>query len=52
MGAKDLIADSRLAFLNQENETALNLARRAIALEPSVCRWRAMMRRLKITARQ
>ena len=34
MGAKDLIADSRLAFLNQENETALNLARRAIALEP------------------
>lgn len=34
MEAKDLIADSRLAFLNQENETALNLARRAIALEP------------------
>ena len=34
MGVKDLIADSRLAFLNQENETALNLAKRAIALEP------------------
>ena len=34
MEAKDLIADSRLAFLNQENETALNLAKRAIALEP------------------
>ena len=34
MEAKDLIADSRLAFLNQENETALNLAKQAIALEP------------------
>ena len=33
MEAKDLIADSRLAFLNQENETALNLAKRAIVLE-------------------
>ena len=33
MGVKDLIADSRLAFLNQENETALNLAKRAIVLE-------------------
>ena len=32
MEAKDLIADSRLAFLNQENETALNLAKQAIAL--------------------
>lgn len=31
MEAKDLIANSRLAFLNQENETALNLAKRAIA---------------------
>ena len=34
MEAKDLIADSRMAFLNQENETALNLAKQAIALEP------------------
>ena len=34
MGVKHLIADSRLAFLNQENETALNLATQAIALWP------------------
>ncbi len=34
MGAKKLIADSRLAFLNQKYETALNLANQAIALEP------------------
>ena len=33
MEAKYLIADSGLAFLNQENETALNLAKRAIVLE-------------------
>ncbi|MDR0514417.1 MAG: tetratricopeptide repeat protein [Coriobacteriaceae bacterium] len=29
-----LISGSRLAFLNQQNETALNLAKQAIALEP------------------
>lgn len=31
---KQLIADSRLAFLNQQNETAYNLAKQAINLEP------------------
>ena len=34
MSVKDLIADSHFAFLNQENETALNLAKQAIKLEP------------------
>lgn len=34
MGAKDLISDSHLAFLNQENNTALELAEQAIKLEP------------------
>ncbi len=33
MNVKDIIADSQLAFLNQENETALDLARQAIALD-------------------
>ena len=33
MNVKDLIADSHLAFLNQENETALNLAKQAIAMD-------------------
>lgn len=35
MNVKDIIADSHLAFLNQENETALNLAKQAIKLEPN-----------------
>jgi Flp pilus assembly protein TadD len=30
-----LLADSRLAFLNQQNDIALNLAKEAIKLEPS-----------------
>ena len=34
MGAKELISDSHLAFLNQENNTALDLAEKAIKLEP------------------
>ncbi len=34
MNVKDLIADAHLAFLNQENEKALELARQAIKLEP------------------
>ncbi|MDR0514503.1 MAG: tetratricopeptide repeat protein [Coriobacteriaceae bacterium] len=33
MDAKELIADSHLAFLNQQDETALRLARQAIALD-------------------
>lgn len=33
MKVKDIIANSHLAFLNQENETALDLARQAISLE-------------------
>lgn len=33
MNVKDIIADSHLAFLNQENETALNLAKQAISLD-------------------
>lgn len=33
MNIKDIIADSHLAFLNQENEKALNLAKEAIKLE-------------------
>ena len=33
MNVKDLIADSHLAFLNQENETALKLAKQAIAMD-------------------
>ncbi len=33
MNIKDIIADSHLAFLNQENDTALNLAKQAIKLE-------------------
>lgn len=33
MNVKDMIADSHLAFLNQENETALRLAKQAIALD-------------------
>lgn len=33
MNVKDLIADSHLAFLNQEYETALNLAKQAISLD-------------------
>lgn len=32
--ASQLLADSRLAFLNQQNDTALNLAKEAINLEP------------------
>jgi len=32
--AKQILADSRLAFINQQNETALNLAIQAIKLEP------------------
>lgn len=35
MNAKDLIVDAHLAFLNQENETALNLSKQAIKLEPN-----------------
>ena len=34
MNVEGIIADSHLAFLNQENETALNLARKAISLAP------------------
>jgi len=34
INVKDIIADSHLAFLNQENETALRLARQAISLAP------------------
>lgn len=34
MNVKDLIANSHFAFLNQENQTALDLARQAIKLEP------------------
>lgn len=33
MNVKDIIADSKLAFLNQKNEIALELARQAIALD-------------------
>lgn len=33
MNVKDIIANSHLAFLNQENETALDLARQAISLD-------------------
>ncbi|MCM1534920.1 MAG: tetratricopeptide repeat protein [Clostridium sp.] len=33
MNVKDIIADSHLAFLNQENETALHLAKQAISLD-------------------
>ena len=32
--ASQLLANSRLAFLNQQNDIALNLAKEAIALEP------------------
>ncbi len=35
MNVKEIIADSHLAFLNQENDTALNLAKQAIKLEPN-----------------
>ncbi|HHX57493.1 MAG TPA: tetratricopeptide repeat protein [Clostridiales bacterium] len=35
MNIKDILADSQLAFLNQENETALKLAKEAIKLEPN-----------------
>lgn len=35
MNAKELIANAHLAFLNQENKTALDLARQAIRLDPS-----------------
>jgi len=35
VNVKDLIANAHLAFLNQENETALDLAKQAIKLEPS-----------------
>lgn len=35
MNVKEIIADSHLAFLNQENEIALNLAKQAIKLEPN-----------------
>lgn len=35
MNVKEIIADSHLAFLNQENETVLNLAKQAIKLEPN-----------------
>ena len=31
MNVKDIIADSHLAFLNQENETALRLEKQAIS---------------------
>ncbi|GAE90689.1 tetratricopeptide repeat protein [Acetivibrio straminisolvens] len=34
VNVKDIIADSHLAFLNQENETALRLAKQAILLAP------------------
>lgn len=34
MNIMEIIADSQLAFLNQQNDTALNLANRAIQLEP------------------
>lgn len=34
MNVQELIADSHFAFLNQENKTALNLARKAISLAP------------------
>lgn len=34
MSAKDIIADSNLAFINQEFDTALNLAKQAISLDP------------------
>lgn len=34
MNVKELISNSNLAFLNEENETALNLAKEAIKLEP------------------
>lgn len=33
MNVKDIIADSHLAFLNQENDTALNLAKQAIVID-------------------
>lgn len=33
MNVKDLIADSHLVFLNQENETALKLAKQAITMD-------------------
>jgi tetratricopeptide (TPR) repeat protein len=35
MNVKELISDSHLAFLNQEDETALTLARQAVKLEPN-----------------
>lgn len=35
MNIKEIIADSHLAFLNQENDKALNLAKQAIKLEPN-----------------
>ncbi len=34
MNTKELIANAHLAFLNQENETALDLAKQAIKLDP------------------
>lgn len=34
MNIKEILADSNLAFLNQENNTALKLAKQAINLEP------------------
>lgn len=60
MNIKDILADSHLAFLNQENETALKLAKEAIKLEPNnsnaykcapmpVCRWNVMTRQLRTT---
>jgi len=60
INVKDIIADSHLAFLNQENETALRLARQAIswrrtilthtdAPETLACHWTVMMRPLSIT---
>lgn len=34
MNVKDIIADSQVAFINQEFETALNLAKQAISADP------------------
>jgi len=34
MNVKDLIANAHLAFLNKENETALDLTNQAIKLDP------------------
>ena len=41
MNVKEIIADSHLAFLNQENETALSLAKQAISPDkdnPNACK--------------